>query len=411
MGDGYKGQLGLLLLCLLLAGCVAVPRARQAGYAELATWLEANALPGETVAVQEPRGWARLTGLPLVELPAGGDAFALLARLQEAPPDYCVVLRSVAWEGVQASPWFRERYRQVAVAAAVDDPFAPLTLYRYVPSPFDGGETLSLNLTLQDAAVGHVTLEAVRLSSQRLALSEPVYVSLMLSGDVREPLHAEWQLRALADGRVWLRDARTLSADAWPTQGTVTERTVVAPPDALPPGEYVLELSLSRPNLALFGEPVRITTLSRPPDVSREPLAPDHPLEIAVGDAITLAGYDAPERIAPGDTFRVALTWQVQGTVGGNFKVFVHLFAPDGTLAAQSDAIPVYWTYPTTAWQPGETIRDVHIIPLDAELPRGDYRVLAGMYDPVTGARLPLRDAEGTPLADDAVPLFILRVR
>ena len=406
-----KGLLRLLLLCLLLAGCAAVPRPRQAGYAELAAWLEVNALPEETVGVQELRAWARLTRLPLVDLPTGSAAAALLSRLQEAPPDYCVTLRSVAWEGVQASPWFRERYRQVAVAGTLEDPAAPLTLFRYTPSPFDGGETLPLDVTLRDAAVGHVTLEVVHLSSQRLAAGEPVYVSLTLSGDVREPLRAEWQLRAAADGRVWLREVRHLAADAWPTRGTVTERIIVAPPDALPPGEYALELAFSRPNLAPLGEPVRIATLFRPPDVSHEPFAPDHSLEIAGGDAITLAGYDAPQRLAPGDTLRVALYWQARGAVGGDFKVFVHVFAPDGTLAAQADAVPVYWTYPTTAWRPGETIRDVHVIPLDAELPRGDYRVLVGMYDPATGARLSLRDAEGAPLADDAAPLFTLRVR
>ncbi len=401
-----------LLLCLLLAGC-GPTGARQARYADLAAWLEINALPDETVGVQELGAWARLTGLPLVELPAGSDAALLLARLQEAPPDTCVALRSVAWEGVQASPWFRERYQQVAVAGTMEDPAAPLTLYRYTPSPFDVGETLPLSLTLQDAAAGHVTLEAVQLSTQRLALSEPVYVSLTLSGDVREPLRAEWQLRAVADGRVWLREVRTLSTDAWPTRGTVTERTIVAPPDALPSGEYALELALSRPNLAPFGEPVKVATLTRPPDVSRDPLMPDHVLEIAVGDAIALVGYDAPERLAPGDTLRVALYWQTRDAVGGDFKVFVHIFAPDGTVAAQSDAAPVNWTYPTTVWQPGETIRDVHIISLDAELPRGDYRVLVGMYDPATetATRLLLRDAQGTPLADDAVLLFTLRLR
>lgn len=400
-----------LFLLLLLAGCAAVPHARQAGYAELAAWLEVNALPDETVGVQELRAWARLTGLPLVELPVGNDAVTLLARLQEAPPDYCVALRSVAWEGVLAALWFRERYQQVAVAGTLEDPAAPLTLYRYRPSPFDGGATLSLGLTLRDAAVGHVTLEAVQLSTSRLAVGEPVYVSLSLSGDAREPLRAEWQLRALADGRLWLREVRMLPADAWPTRGTVTERVIVAPPDALPPGEYALEIAFSRPNLAPLGEPARVATLFRPPDVSRDPLTPDHPLDITVGNAITLIGYDAPERLAPGDTLRLALIWQARDAVGGDFKVFVHVFAPDGTLAAQADAVPVYWTYPTTVWQPGETIRDVHVIPLEATLPRGDYRVLVGMYDPVTGARLPLRDAQGTPLANDAAELFVLRVR
>jgi hypothetical protein len=406
---------GLLLLYLLLAGCVAAPQARSEGYRELAAWLEDNALPDESVGVQEPEAWARLTGLPLVALPADGAAAVLLESLAELRPDYCVALRSVSWEGVQASPWFRERYRRVASAAAVDDPLAPLTLYRYHPSPFETGETLLLGLTLQDEAVGHIAMDSVQLSSQRLESGEPVYVSLTLSGDVRESLRVEWLLRDSVSGRVWLRDAHGepggLPTDAWPVRGTVTERHIVAPPDDLPPGDYALELAFTRPNLAPFAEPVWVATLLRPPDVSRTPLSPDHPLDIAVGNAITLAGYDAPQRLPPGDTLRVALYWQVQDVVVEDLKVFVHLFSSEGTLVAQSDVVPVGWAYPTTAWQPGETVRDVHVISLDGELPRGDYRVVVGMYDPVTGERLALRDAGGLPIADDAAELFVLRVR
>jgi hypothetical protein len=107
----------------------------------------------------------------------------------------------------------------------------------------------------------------------------------------------------------------------------------------------------------------------------------------------------------------VALYWQVQDVVVEDLKVFVHLFSSEGTLVAQSDVVPVGWAYPTTAWQPGETVRDVHVISLDGELPRGDYRVVVGMYDPATGERLALRDARGLPIADDAAELFVLRVR
>lgn len=412
---GNRGMWMAALCLLLLAGC-AGGGARADGYRELATWLEINALPGETVAVQERAVWANLTDFPLLALPSGGDAFALLLSLTEQRPAYCVALRSVAWEGVQAAPWFRERYRQVAVALAAGDSASPLTLYRYQPSPFDAGAVTSLDFTLQDADAGHITVEAVRLSGQRLEPGAPVYVSLTLRGDVTEPLAATWQVRDPVSGRVWRRETRTWAADAWPLGGTVEERYVVIPPEAVPPGEYALELALTRPNLAPFGEPVLLATFSRPPDVTREPPAPDYPLDIAVGNAITLAGYDAPERLAPGETLRVALYWRARDHVAlvqplGDYKVFVHVFGPEGTLAAQSDTAPVNWAYPTTAWQPGETIRDVHVIPLEATLPRGDYRIVVGMYDPVLDTRLPLREAQGAPIADNAAELYVLQVR
>lgn len=414
-------QFLIIVVCLLLfTGCGTTPRARQANYRELSAWLAAHALPAETVAVQEHAAWARLTArhgmaLPLTTLPPGGDAAELLTRLDEMRPDYCVALRSIAWEGVQANPWFRERYQQVASTTVIDDPAAPLTLYRYIPSPFDAGETLRFEHTLYEENIGHITLESVQISRRRLEIGEPVYVSLTLSGNVREPLRAAWQVRAQEGEHIYLHETRALPTDSWPITGTVTERFVIFPPDVLPHGDYALELSFTRPNLAPFGaapgEVVMLTTLFRPPDVTQTPPAPDHPLEIAVGDAIALVGYDAPQRLAPGETLHVALYWQALRPPAADWMVFVHLFSPDGTLASQVAAFPVYWTYPTTVWQPGDYIRDVHLIPLDEKLPHGDYHVHVGMYDPATEERLALRDAEGAPLSDDTVKLLVLQVR
>ncbi len=404
------GVLGVAICwLLLLGGCAG--GARREGYRELAAWLEAHALPDETVAVQERAAWSDLSPLPVLGLPSGGDAAALLVALQEMRPDYCVALRSVAWEGVQARPWFRERYQPVAWAEAAGDSASPLTLYRYRPAPLDAGITTPLDITLRDAEVGHITVEAVQISRRRLEPGEPVHVSVTLRGDAREPLRAAWQLRDGASGQVWLRDARVWPTDAWPIDEMVEERYIVVLPDALPPGEAPLELTLTRPNLAPFGEPVTVATLYRPPDIAREQPSPDHALDIAAGEALALVGYDAPERVAPGESLRVALYWHALRPISDDLLVFVHLFAPDGTLAAQSDAVPVYWTYPTTAWHPGDYVRDVHVIPLEATLLRGNYRIVVGMYDPETGTRLPLHDAQGMPIVDNAAELHTLKVR
>jgi hypothetical protein len=403
-------------VCLLaITGCVGVPRARLAAYRELAAWLQAHALPDETVAVQQRDAWARLTGHPLAALPGGSDALALLTSLQESLPDYCVVSRSVAWEGVQANAWFQERYRQVTVAATVDDAASPFALYRYRPSPFDAGDELLLERTLEDAAVGSLTLHSVRLSSWRLEPGEGVYAGLTLLGNLREPLTAVWRLRELDSGRIWAQEVRTqpggAPTDAWPPDATISERYVVVSPPDLPPGDYALELAFIRPNRAPFGETILLATLLSPPDVSQMPPEVDHPLDIAVGDAVALVGYDAPAQLSQGTSLRIALHWHAQHPMPRGQKVFVHVFNPAQTLAAQADAIPVNWTYPTTAWQPGDYIRDVHIVPLDPDLPRGDYPVTVGMYDEATGERQPLRDANGVPVPDNAAPLYVLRIR
>ena len=44
--------------------------------------------------------------------------------------------------------------------------------------------------------------------------------------------------------------------------------------------------------------------------------------------------------------------------------------------------------YPTTMWAPGEIIADPHPVVLPADLSPGRYRLLVGMYDLETLARL-----------------------
>ena len=227
---------------LLLMACTPAPGARQSAYDDLAAWWAAHALPGETVDMQEPEAWATVTGAVPISLPTGGDAAAVLDSLQQHVPDYCIALRSVAWDGVMASPWFRERYDQAAVAVAAEDPASPLTLFRYRPSPFDTGEEQQVAATLSDEIAGTLTVQSVRLSSRRLAAGEPVYATVTLAGDLRERLTVVWQLRDQASGRVWMRQVHDqpggATTDNWPVDGSVADRIIVTAPDGLSPGDH-----------------------------------------------------------------------------------------------------------------------------------------------------------------------------
>jgi hypothetical protein len=78
---------------------------------------------------------------------------------------------------------------------------------------------------------------------------------------------------------------------------------------------------------------------------------------------------------------------------------------------AQDDSIPVGWTYPTTQWQAGETIRDEHILAIPPSAPRGDYKVVVGLYDLNTNESPVVYDAGGSEIADRRVLLQQLQVR
>jgi hypothetical protein len=76
--------------------------------------------------------------------------------------------------------------------------------------------------------------------------------------------------------------------------------------------------------------------------------------------------------------------------VTGNYQVFVHLLDAQGNKVAQRDGQPVQWLRPTSTWQPGEELADRYGLWLPETFPTGSYTVAVGLYDPVTGQRLPV---------------------
>jgi hypothetical protein len=100
------------------------------------------------------------------------------------------------------------------------------------------------------------------------------------------------------------------------------------------------------------------------------------------------------------DEARLTLYWQASGALGSDYTVFVHSLDDQGRLVGQADGPPVANHYPTTVWQPGEIVQDSRRV-------TPAKRYLVGLYDPVTGGRLPAFAADGTRLADDAVVLVV----
>lgn len=97
---------------------------------------------------------------------------------------------------------------------------------------------------------------------------------------------------------------------------------------------------------------------------------------------------------------RLTLYWQTSAPLDTDYTVFVHSLNAQGELVAQADGPPVGNHYATTAWEPGEIVQD------SRPLSPGD-RYLVGLYDPVSGERLPAFASDGMPLVDDAVPLLV----
>lgn len=99
-----------------------------------------------------------------------------------------------------------------------------------------------------------------------------------------------------------------------------------------------------------------------------------------LGERVTLVGATVtPNPIIPGRPHTVELVWRGEVEMTESYRVFVQLLDETGQLAAQSDAVPAGWARPTTGWQPGEFIVDVHTLTLPETMPGTEYRLIAGM--------------------------------
>jgi hypothetical protein len=143
-----------------------------------------------------------------------------------------------------------------------------------------------------------------------------------------------------------------------------------------------------------------------PPDPQRftSPLAtfgPDQTISLlAINPELSLQTADHGSRIT-GHEPRTTLYWQPTSLLPTDYTIFIHLRAPDGFVRSQADGSPVSGHYPTTEWQSGEIIQDVHPLPA-GDLSRVDHLAI-GLYDPVTDERLPAFGPDGERLAEDAV--------
>lgn len=125
---------------------------------------------------------------------------------------------------------------------------------------------------------------------------------------------------------------------------------------------------------------------------------------------IALIGYDTNTRQArSGDTLQVTLYWKARQPQDINYRVFVHVLAPDGFLSAQSDKLNPS-DFPTRRWPLDKYVLDEHTIPLPLGLAPGQYIVTAGLWDSGSVQRLPVWAADGAPIGDN-FPLFTLEIR
>jgi hypothetical protein len=116
----------------------------------------------------------------------------------------------------------------------------------------------------------------------------------------------------------------------------------------------------------------------------------------------TLCLQDAQVEPQPGQ-LSVTLTWINLSGAQPNDTILTHLGQVGQPPITQADGDPWLGILPLTLLQPGDTIRDHRIIPLPEALPPGQYEIRVGLYNRITGERMPATTPQGEPLPDNAV--------
>lgn len=186
----------------------------------------------------------------------------------------------------------------------------------------------------------------------------------------------------------------------------------------LPPGRYGLRVRVASAG-GQERPPVTGAGVTIPPDQTPPLPVVIHPAPVNMPEDISPAGavLDTGVRLlgsrlvsprpAAGGWLRFTLFWEALEPVERDLTVFTQLLGPDGRVWGQQDHQPKGGWYATSLWLPGRVVADDYAFQVADGAPPGEYRLIAGMYDPQTLERLPVT---GAGAAMDYVELGLVRL-
>lgn len=122
----------------------------------------------------------------------------------------------------------------------------------------------------------------------------------------------------------------------------------------------------------------------------------ENPLSVSFADQIDFLGYSLSTRnLVPGRPLDLTLFWSPRGRPSRDYTVFVHLLDSREQIQGQADSRPRDGRYPTSIWDAGEVIVDLHTLSLGPDVPAGEYRLAIGLYEFGTGQRMGMVNEHG----------------
>ena len=127
-------------------------------------------------------------------------------------------------------------------------------------------------------------------------------------------------------------------------------------------------------------------------------------MQAQFGPDIALYGYKVNQT---DNSLNVTLFWQAAAPPNESYFSFLHLVDTAGTIVTQAGFVPVSGLRPTKGWRAGEILADTYSLTLPYNLTSGQYQLIAGLFNPDTGAR-PSVIYQGQPQAENQLLLTTL---
>lgn len=381
-----------------------------AGLFLLLTLLQAYA---KAAGSWEPRGRYLFPALAII-------AFLLIAGLQRVlPPRYELA-------GVRA-------FGLGLLALALAVPFTVLAPAYALPRLEASADLLPGEQPLHAVIGGFAELIGYRVEPQRVAVGDPVQVTLVWRALGETPNNYTLSIHLL-DGdkypRAWVMShpgRGNFPTSIWQPGDIFRESYTLywadTPWERLPslatlkvalfcPGSATVQeasLEVTDAQGAFLGDALyfgRLKALTDTPPASVAPLTSlgytfDETLAL---DAITLT----PGRLVSGQEVTMELRWRVLRQPAADYTLFAHVIDAGGQQIGGNDQPLTDGYYPSGLWEPGEVITHVQRLSLPPLLPSSTVEIRVGLYEPVSGQRLPLHDNANLRVRDDSVVAAVI---
>jgi hypothetical protein len=115
---------------------------------------------------------------------------------------------------------------------------------------------------------------------------------------------------------------------------------------------------------------------------------PAPPLNLPAGETVQLVSQDLPDTWYIGQENKFTVGWAIAAPLNKDYQLFAHLRHPvSGEIVGQADGAPLDGWYPTSWWSVQKLIVDERTFPLPSDMAPGEYNLIVGFYDLVSGQR------------------------